>query len=182
MQIGDCFYDKELNIIIKISSRDRYTIATQTISYCNRIMKFKDGSNTQSESSSIAFRSVVEFMLVSNWEIYRRKNLIEIDPLVVFKLAKLMNVNFLTCSTLMNKFDRIPEGVNCFSNHNTIDLDFAKEAISITTDYIGYIKNPRFLPIPTYHISIEDYSKVKSNIDNVYDQIKEIWKTVSNIS
>ncbi len=180
MQIGDCFYDKELKVILKISSKDRYAITTQTISYCNQTIKLEDGNNIQSES--IAFRSVVEFILVSNWEIYRRKSLIEIDPLAVFKLAKLMNVNFLTCSALMNKFNKISEGANCFLNCNRIDLDFAKEAISITNDYIGYIKNPRFLPIPNYHISIEDYNKIKTNIDNTYDQIKEIWKTVSNIS
>lgn len=180
MQIGDCFYDKDLKVILKISSRDQYTIATQTISYYNQTIEFKDGNNIQSES--IAFRGVTEFILVSNWEIYRRKSLIEIDSLIVFKLAKLMNVNFLTCSTLMSKFNRIPEGVRCFSNYNRIDLDFAKEAISITTDYIGYIKNPRFLPIPNYHISVEDYNRVKTNIDNVYNQIREIWRTISNIS
>lgn len=180
MQIGDCFYDKDLKVILKISSRDRYTIAAQPISYYNQTIELKDADSIQSKG--ITFRSVSEFILVSNWEIYRRKSLVEIDPLIVFKLAKLMNVNFLTCSTLMNKFNRIPEGINCFSNHNIIDLNFANESISITNDHIGYIKNPRALPIPNYHISIEDYSKVKTNIDNVYNQIKEIWKTVSNIS
>jgi hypothetical protein len=180
MQIGDCFYDKNLNVILKIVSKDQYTIKIQTISYFNQTVRLEDGSSIQSES--IAFRSISEFILVYNWKTYYEGSLVKIDSSIVFKLAKLMNVNFLACSALINKFNKIPEGANCFLNCNRIDLDFAKEAISITNDYIGYIKNPRFLPIPNYHISIEDYSKVKTNIDNVYNQIKEIWKTVSNIS
>lgn len=167
------FLHRDLDLIIEVETFDMYGIIIKSFGWCIHSLKYNDGVIFKSKALSLGGKG----MCFSTWKETYTKNLVLIDPLILRKIVKLVNINFITCQTLIKSFEDCGN-IAVHIIDNRIDLDLGKDAICVTRHSISYIENSRYLPSTNKHISIENYNLLLSKINNIVEQIDVILNSL----
>lgn len=165
---GDCFYDTLHESIVRIDKIGGYYVTITKVYESNFILKDFKRNSIGYETTDIAKTSLIHF----------KEPKIKIDPLLIFRIIKLLEVNINICHNLLRTFEKLNNGViRCFTTTEPgIDLYYNKNLLHINKHLISYTTNCAGVYYnPSYYISVEDYNKLDAISSNTYKNIKKIF-------